>query len=57
MSEQDPYNPEDTETQPDDQGPGTGDTVKEEGRFISPHEAESAQEGVSNDARGTQSEG
>ena len=57
MSEQDPYNPEDTETQPEDQGPGTGDTVKEEGGFVSPHEAESAQEGASTDERSEQSEG
>ena len=43
MSEQqDPYNPEDTETEPDDQGPGTGETVKEEGGFVSPHQTESA---------------
>lgn len=47
MSEQqDPYNPEDTETEPDDQGPGTGETVKEEGGFVSPHQTESAQEDV-----------
>lgn len=57
MSEQDPYNPEDTETQPEDQGPGTGDTVKEEGGLVSPHEAESAQEGTSTDERSEQSEG
>lgn len=47
MSEQqqDPYNPEGAPTDQDDLGNGPGETVKEEGGFVSPAEVKSAEEG------------